>query len=213
MTLVIHSGDILSPLFDSVAMLARLARSSSRRLTALARAPIAGGVGICGGPSQQGLLQPLLPRGESLARHLCQAPASTGPSTASSGAAAAVFAPSYSRSARRARLKQALAQAASGGEFVVPAPETRSMPGPCGAVMNVLSEGGPLKTSELYEAVEKKYPGVVVSKTHLKEHILKRALVNKLVKVQLDDSKFKDRWAVRRPGQVRMKIARTLHDP
>jgi hypothetical protein len=79
--------------------------------------------------------------------------------------------------------------------------------------MNVLSEGGPLKTSELYEAVEQKYPGVVVSKTHLKEHILKRALVNKLVKVQLDDSKFKDRWAVRRPGQVRMKIARTLHDP
>ena len=92
----------------------------------------------------------------------------------------------------------------------MPTPEARMMPGPCGAVMNVLTERGPLKTAELYEAVEARYPGVVTSKTHLKQHILKRALANKLMKVRLQDAKHKDRWALRRPGQVRMRIARAI---
>ena len=103
---------------------------------------------------------------------------------------------------------QALAQAAAGGEFALPKPEPRTMPGPCGAVMNVLTETGPLLTSELFDKVEARYPGVVGSKTHLKQHILKRALVNKLMKVKLPGSKHKDRWAIRRPEQIRMRIAR-----
>ena len=119
-----------------------------------------------------------------------------------------VFKPSYSRRDRRARLQAALDSAARGGEFVLPKPEPRTMPGPCGAVMIVLGLRGPLTTSELFDALNERFPGVVKSKTHLKQRILKRALVNKLLKVRVDGGKFKDRWAVRRKGQLRMGIAR-----
>ena len=97
-----------------------------------------------------------------------------------------------------------------GKPFEVPKPEPRTVPGPCGAVMNVLRERGPLKTDELFDAVEARYPGVVRSKTHLKQKILKSALVNKVMKVKLPDADRKNRWAVRRPGQIRMRIAREL---
>lgn len=120
------------------------------------------------------------------------------------------FAPSFSRRARRERLKSALSEAALGNEFVIPEPELRDSPGPCGAVMNVLTESSPLTTSEIFEAVEARYPGVLRSKTHLKQHILKKALVNKLMKVQVEDARFKDRWQLRKPGQIRMRIARDL---
>lgn len=140
-------------------------------------------------------------------------PDATVASTATSAIAVdnvTTFAPSYSRRARRERLQEALASAAGGGEFVVPTAEPQVMPGACGAVLNVLREGGPLKTQELFDAVEARYPGVVRSKTHLKQKILKSALVNKVMKVKLPDADRKNRWAVRRPGQIRMRIAREL---
>ena len=118
------------------------------------------------------------------------------------------FAPSYSRRARRERLRAALDEAAAGGPFELPKPQRLALPGPCGAVMNVLTEHGPLKTQELFDMVVAQYPGVLRSKTHLKENILKSALVNKVIKVRMLDAKMKDRWAIRRPGQTRMKIAR-----
>ena len=159
------------------------------------------------------LLPSVFSQRSGFTRSLCQATASSDGAADSSSPAgsAASFAPSYSRRARRERLHMALAQAAAGGAFEVPKPEPRDLPGPCGAVMNVLTERGPLTSGELYEAVEARYPGVTLSKTHLKQHILKRALANKLMKVQLGDAKHKDRWALRKPGQIRMKIARVRH--
>jgi hypothetical protein len=118
------------------------------------------------------------------------------------------FAPNMSRRSRRARLQTALEAAARGEEFAIPSPAPESTPGPCGAVMNILTERGPLRTGELYDAVEARYPGVLRSKTHMKQNILKDALVNKLMKVRLADADHKDRWAIRKPGQVRMAIAR-----
>eukprot|EP00322_Chrysochromulina_rotalis_P019841 CAMPEP_0115846916 /NCGR_PEP_ID=MMETSP0287-20121206/10107_1 /TAXON_ID=412157 /ORGANISM="Chrysochromulina rotalis, Strain UIO044" /LENGTH=194 /DNA_ID=CAMNT_0003300721 /DNA_START=13 /DNA_END=597 /DNA_ORIENTATION=- len=142
-------------------------------------------------------------------RALCTSAGTPTESWSAGGAElTAPYAPSYSRSARRERLHAALSQAATGGAFDIPQPEPQSTPGPCGAVTNILTERGPLTTNELFDAVEAQHPGIVRSKTHLKQHILKRALANKLMKVKLNDSKVKDRWALRRPGQIRMGIAR-----
>jgi len=105
-------------------------------------------------------------------------------------------------------LQQALAASMQGEPFAVPKPEARNMPGPCGAVMNVLRERGPMRTQALFDAVQEQYPGVLRSKTHLKQKILKSALVNQLMKVQMPDADVKDRWAIRRDGQIRMRIAR-----
>ena len=149
--------------------------------------------------------------------HVCTASAAADPAPAPAAAdkyapmdfeVPTVFKPSYSRSARRARLHAALESAARGGEFVLPPPEPRTTPGPCAAVMIVLGLRGPLTTNELFEALGERFPGVMKSKTHLKQRILKRALVHKLLKVRVDGAKFKDHWAVRRKGQIRMGIAR-----
>lgn len=121
-----------------------------------------------------------------------------------------LFAPNYSRRSRRERLQRALAAAAEGGEFEIPKAEPQAIPGPCGAVMNVLRKSGPLKTQELYDAVEAEYPGAVRSKTHLKQKILKSALVHKVLKVQLPDANVKNRWTLRPKGVERMKTARRL---
>ena len=112
--------------------------------------------------------------------HAWERACSTQPATAD---APAMFQPLYSRAARRLRLQAALEVSARGGEFVLPAPGPQAMPGPCGAVMTVLTEHGPMTTSNMFDAITKRFPGVMKSKTHLKQAILKRALVNKLMKV------------------------------
>ena len=101
-----------------------------------------------------------------------------------------------------------LEAAAAGGEFAVPAAEQCEAPGPCAAVMITLAQRGPLRTSALFDAIEERWPGTVRSRTHLKQRILKRALVNKLMKVRDDGGKFKDCWAPRKGGQVRGGSAR-----
>ena len=83
-----------------------------------------------------------------------------------------------------------------------------ALPGPCGAVMNVLRKSGPLKTQELFDAVEAEYPGAVRSKTHLKQKILKSALVHKVLKVQLPDANVKNRWKLRPKGEERRRLGR-----
>jgi hypothetical protein len=93
--------------------------------------------------------------------------------------------PSYSRSARRARLHAALEACRAGGEFVVPPPEVTSIPGPCGAVMNVLRVYGPQETKPLFTLCEKHYPGAVKSLHHLRKRICNDALRNRLIKVRL----------------------------
>ena len=121
---------------------------------------------------------------------------------------AASYTPDYSRAGRRARLQAALARAAQGEPFEIEKAQRRAMPGPCGAVMNVLRRSEPLKLAELYDAVEQRYPGVLRSRNHLKTKILRVALVNKIMKVKLPTGTFKDRWTLRKKGQVRLKIAR-----
>ena len=74
----------------------------------------------------------------------------------------------------------------------------------------LLEQGTPLRTRELYTLVEERHPGVVKSINHLKRRVLQSALVNKVMKVKLPDADRKNRWAVRRPGQIRMRIAREL---
>ncbi len=76
--------------------------------------------------------------------------------------------------------------------------------------MNVLRKFGPLNFHDLYEAVSSQYPGVVGSKQHLKKRILGRALVHQLTKVRIGDAAVKDAWAIRKPGQVRMRAARKV---
>jgi len=146
-------------------------------------------------------------------RRLC---ASASPSAqeldAPPSAVAEALRPSFSRSARRQRLQEALAAAAEGKPFEIPEPKPQTVPGPCGAVMNVLKENRPLTSAELFAAVEEKYPGVVKSKTHLKQKIMKVALVNKVMKVRVAGADVQDRWCIKRKGQTRMRIARTLGD-
>jgi len=94
------------------------------------------------------------------------------------------------------------------------------MPGPCFAVLDVLGERGVMSLPELYDAVETKYPGVLRGKRYLKHRILLDALVNKVMRVRklppdgrkppelVGKPMFKDCWALRRPGQTRMGVAR-----
>ena len=86
------------------------------------------------------------------------------------------------------------------------------MPGPCGAVMNVLRDSPfPLKTAEILAAVQERYPGVIQNKTHLKRGVLMDALVHKLMRVALDGrGTYRDRWRLREKGEIRMAMARKL---
>uniref|UniRef100_A0A7S3BTT8 Uncharacterized protein n=1 Tax=Haptolina ericina TaxID=156174 RepID=A0A7S3BTT8_9EUKA len=117
--------------------------------------------------------------------------------------------PSYSRSARRARLHAALEACRAGGEFVVPPPEVTSIPGPCGAVMNVLRVYGPQETKPLFTLCEKHYPGAVKSLHHLRKRICNDALRNRLIKIRSEGRGFKKLWAIRKPGQIRSRVARS----
>lgn len=120
--------------------------------------------------------------------------------------------PLFSRAARRERLMAALSRAAEGQAFEVAKAEDSAMPGPCGAVMNVLKESPvPLKTDEILAACEERYPGVIKDKTHLKRSILMDALVHKLMRVALDGrGSFRNRWRLRRKGELRMAMSRKL---
>ena len=126
-----------------------------------------------------------------------------------------LYAPLLSRSARRARREAALkAMLEDPTQPYDPEAlaEPRTMPGPCGAVMNILREKGEpgLTLQQLMQEVEARgyVPDVIKSKSYLKNNILYSALVNKLMKVRPEGSKFKDHWSIRRPGQVRMGRAR-----
>jgi len=105
---------------------------------------------------------------------------------------------------------EALEKCAEGEEFKLPTPKSRSIPGPCGAVMNVLRSNtkGPLTTAELFAEVETRYPGALRSKTHLKTKILMQALKNKVVKTRLPGAAFLDRWILREQGETRSRFAR-----
>lgn len=151
----------------------------------------------------------------SVARRLCSAvPSAAAPDSAApaessdADAATKLFAPDYSRAARRSRLLEALDACRLGHPFEIPKPQPRDNPGACGAVINAIKASGPMKTQPLFDAVEAAYPGLLKSKTFLKKEILEKALVNQLMKVRVDGSSFKDSWAIRRSGQVRMRIAR-----
>lgn len=91
--------------------------------------------------------------------------------------------PSYSRAARRERLLAALELAKAGEEFELPKAQPVEIPGPCGAVMNLLRERGPLTTEAMWAALEERYPGVVKSRQHLEDQVLGEHLRNKLIKV------------------------------
>ena len=133
-------------------------------------------------------------------RALCASPVAATP---------AAFAASFSRRARAERLRRALDSARAGGEFVMPLPEPATLPGPCGAVMNVLRDTGMQTTNRLYELVQDRYPGVVPHKKHLKRRVLMDALRNKVIKVRATpEARFKDHWAVRRHGQIRAASSR-----
>lgn len=160
----------------------------------------------------------------------CRALCTTSPTTAatadSSAAAnldtaveevAASFGPGYSRRHRRSRLEQALEACRRGEPFVLPKPEPLTMPGPVAAVKLILEEKGPLKFQQLYDIMEERYPGLARTRRFFKQNILHSALVHQLMKVRVDSgtdvSRFKDHWALRQPGQTRMRIARRLGMP
>lgn len=141
-------------------------------------------------------------------RSLCTPSSAPAPSAATA-TDATQFAPSYSRWARRERLLEALANCAEGEEFKLPPPQPRTLPGPCGAVMNVLRDNtkGPLKTAEIFAECEERYPGALRSKAHLKQKILMRALKNKVLKARLPGAPHLDRWTLRDPGETRSRFA------
>ncbi|KAL3922750.1 MAG: hypothetical protein SGPRY_004450 [Prymnesium sp.] len=125
--------------------------------------------------------------------------------------------PSYSRAARRERLLAALELAKAGEEFELPKAQPVEIPGPCGAVMNLLRERGPLTTEAMWAALEERYPGVVKSRQHLEDQVLGEHLRNKLIKVsplchalivKIEGSLSKDHWSFRKAKQPRMKSAR-----
>ena len=112
------------------------------------------------------------------------------------------FPPNFSRRSRRQRYQQAVQDAVNGNPFQLPQAQRQPMPGPVGAVMNVLRDTGAKTTYDLFDIVNQRYPGVLRSVTHLREKILKNALCNKVIKVRASpDSQFKDHWAIRRRGQ------------
>jgi hypothetical protein len=151
---------------------------------------------------------PLLLRGGDFSRDpvrcLCTSPSQPQQTTEPP----ASLRPIFSRRERRGRLIAALEACRRGEPFDLKKAQPSVTPGPAGAVMNVLRDFGPMKTGPLYDAAEERYPGVLRSKTFLKKEILEKALANKLMKIRPDDSNFKDTWTIRRPGQIRMRIAR-----
>ena len=114
----------------------------------------------------------------------------------------------YSTRSRAKRLKQALEACARGEEFHMPEPELVDMPGPCGAVMQVLEDRGPLQFEPLFQEINERYPGVLSTPEKFKQKILLGALVHKLMLVRHGDSIYKDSWALKKPGQIRMSAAR-----
>ena len=181
-------------------MLRQLAASSARLVLASpsARAALS--------PARSGALASAARVVPAATRHLC-APAV---SASSSSNAEELFSPRvrYNRASRKARLLAALEVARTGGEFVVKPLEPSTVPGPCFAVMSTLKDKGPLQTKELFAAVEEKYPGALKSVNHLKQKVLKSALVNKVMRVRQNGSIHKIYWSPRKKGQIRMTIAR-----
>ena len=99
--------------------------------------------------------------------------------------------PSFNRHAQRKRLLAGLLAASDpdGPAFthlsqLIPEPEVVRVPGPSGAVLNVLRREGALTTQQLWEKVSERYPGVIGTKAFMKRRILKEALINRLVKVR-----------------------------
>jgi len=106
-------------------------------------------------------------------------------------------------------LHAALERARLGEEFRVEAPQPREVPGPCHAVMLTLKEHGePMRSRELYDAIEAKWPGVLRSLNHLKRNVMQSALVNQVMKVRHNESQYKEYWSPRKQRQIRMTIAR-----
>jgi hypothetical protein len=149
-------------------------------------------------------------------RHLCTHPSTSavdGSSPSAEGASSAALSNAlgmevnHSSRSRRTRLEAALDACRRGEPFQIPPPEPKGI-GPVGATFAVLKEAGPLRLQPLYDALEEKFPGVVASKTHLRNRILRAALVHKVMMVRGEDSRFKDAWAIRRQGQIRTAIAR-----
>ena len=83
----------------------------------------------------------------------------------------------HSSRSRRGRLELALDACRLGEPFQLPPPQPTGI-GPVAATWAVLKEAGPLKLQPLYDAVSEKFPGVLVSKNHLKMRILRAALVH-----------------------------------
>jgi hypothetical protein len=94
-------------------------------------------------------------------------------------AAEAAYPPLFSRRARRERLQAALDVARAGGEFVLPEAQPSAQPGPCGAVMTILRDVGPKTSSELWELLQERFPGVIRYKRNMKRDVLMAALKNK----------------------------------
>ena len=75
-------------------------------------------------------------------------------------------------------------------------------------ILNLLRRRGPLTTQELWGVASERYPGVISTKNFMKKTVLRHDLRNKLIKVRVSGSKHRDRWAMRKPGQIRMRVAR-----
>jgi len=106
-------------------------------------------------------------------------PADSSVGTMAVPAAEAVYPPLFSRRARRERLQAALDVARAGGEFVFPVAQPSTQPGPCGAVMTILRDTGPKTSSELWELLQERFPGVIQHKRNMKRDVLMAALKNK----------------------------------
>jgi len=109
------------------------------------------------------------------------------------------------------RLNAAWDACRRGEPFEMPDPPLALFPGPCGAVMNILRDVGPCTVLRLWDLCQTRYPGVVKSKVHLRDEILQRRLVHKLMRVRANGSDCKDHWSFRKKGQIRMAIARDLN--
>lgn len=155
-------------------------------------------------------------RQPTLLRQLCSPSPSASTAGTSISAAEGIgnssytsgFRPNHSSRSRRARLEFALDACRRGEPFEVPETLPTETIGAASATLETLKETGPLKFHDLYAAVNEKFPGVLSSKHSFKVDILKGAIVSQLMKVRVGDAVFKDSWAIRRPGQIRMKIAR-----
>ena len=95
--------------------------------------------------------------------------------------------PLFSQAARRRRLEVAVEACARGEEFKVPKPELSATPGACGAIMNILREnGGPMLSAEIMAVSNERWPGVIKSRTHLKQ-VCMNGLINKARPARISD--------------------------